>query len=69
MLAITAAAYVDYALEMVIRERFRIDKDEDARIFDGAQNGFFIHGVVKNHSRLCGPFSRKAVARRPAYYQ
>ncbi|MHC2436336.1 hypothetical protein [Bradyrhizobium sp. USDA 4451] len=40
MLAITAAAYVDYALEMVIRERFRIDKDEDARIFDGAQNGF-----------------------------
>src|SRR5262249_5944019 len=40
MLAITAAAYVDYALEMVIRERFRIDRDEDARIFDGAQNGF-----------------------------
>lgn len=40
MLAITAEAYVDYALEMVIRERFRIDKDEDARIFDGAQNGF-----------------------------
>jgi hypothetical protein len=26
MFAITAAAYVDYALEMVIRERFRVDK-------------------------------------------
>jgi hypothetical protein len=25
MLAITAAAYVEYALEMVIRERMRID--------------------------------------------
>ncbi|WP_027554201.1 hypothetical protein [Bradyrhizobium sp. Cp5.3] len=40
MLAITAAADVDYALETVIRERFRIDNDEDARTFDGAQNGF-----------------------------
>lgn len=39
MLAITAAAYVDYALEMVIRERLRVDKDEEGRIFDGTQNG------------------------------
>jgi len=38
-LAITAAAYVDYAVEMVIRDRMRIDKDEATRIFDGAQNG------------------------------
>jgi hypothetical protein len=38
-LAITAAAYVDYALEMVIRDRLRVDKTEDARLFDGTQNG------------------------------
>jgi hypothetical protein len=40
MLAITSAAYVDYALEMVIRDRLRVDKDEAPKMFDGAGNGF-----------------------------
>lgn len=47
MLAITAAAYVDYALEMVIRERMRIDKDEESRFFGGAQNGFLATASAK----------------------
>jgi hypothetical protein len=38
-LAITAAAYVDYSVEMLIRSRMRIDKDEDPRMFGGAGNG------------------------------
>lgn len=39
MLAITAAAYVDYALEMVFRDRMRIDKNEEDRFFDGGGSG------------------------------
>ncbi|MCP3396223.1 hypothetical protein [Bradyrhizobium sp. CCGB20] len=38
MLAITAAAYVDYALEMVFRERMRIDKSEEDKVFEGGGN-------------------------------
>src|SRR3954464_10395936 len=47
MLAITAAAYVDYALEMVFRERTRIDKDEEGRIFEGGGNGILATASAK----------------------
>jgi hypothetical protein len=46
-LAITAAAYVDYAVEMILRDRLRVDKDEDGRIFDGAQNGILATAASK----------------------
>jgi hypothetical protein len=45
--AITAAAYLDYAIETLLRHRLRIDPDEDARIFDGAQNGILATASAK----------------------
>ncbi|UVO28130.1 hypothetical protein [Bradyrhizobium arachidis] len=54
MLAI-AAAYVDYALEMVI-------KDEDGRMFDGAQNAFLATASSKIAIAYARPICRKAVA-------
>src|SRR4051794_38704896 len=45
--AITAAAYLDYAIETLLRDRLRVDKDEDARLFDGAQNGLLATASAK----------------------
>jgi hypothetical protein len=47
MLAIAAAAYVDYALEMVFRERMRVDKDEEGRVFEGGGNGILATASAK----------------------
>jgi hypothetical protein len=42
-LAITAAAYLDHAIELLLRSRLHCDlsPDDDNRLFNGAANGIF----------------------------
>ena len=48
-LAITAAAHLDYVLELLIRNHISVEltKDEDRRIFDGAANGILGTAAAK----------------------
>lgn len=49
--ALTGAAYIDHALEVILKAQFRsLTKDDNTRMFDGSANG--ILGTTSNKIRL-----------------